>query len=537
MQLNRRELLAVGGAGVAGAALASVVPFGGAVSGARRSLIDEQYLPRPFTTAFQTPPVLTPVQSVRGADGAWTDFYRVKERLTTLQILQGGRRSRAFSFNGVVPGPTIKTTRGRRIRLTVQNELPSVHPTLGYKPSTSVHLHGSASKPQYDGYASDLTPPGFYKEYHYPNFQAARTLWYHDHAAHRTSENVYSGLAAQYHIHDAVERALLPQGRFDVPLTISDVWFREDGEIGFDHSDNSGTWGDVILVNGRPWPVMQVQRRVYRFRILAASISRSWRWRLSNGAPMTIVATDGGLMPVSQTVTQFRHAPAERYEVLIDFSKIPAGQRVILQNLSNDNNRDFPDTDKVMAFDVTDEPVDKRDPTWNRIPTELAPSPVMNLTAAMQTSPKRRLRVERTAGKWTINGLTWDAVVASNFQRVIANPALNAVEVWILENSSGGWHHPLHIHLVDFRILSRNGAPPFPWELGPKDTAYVGENETIETVMRFEHQRGRYMVHCHNLPHEDHDMMVQFSVGYTAGAPDPNDPIHAAPCKYDDLPF
>jgi FtsP/CotA-like multicopper oxidase with cupredoxin domain len=115
--------------------------------------------------------------------------------------------------------------------------------------------------------------------------------------------------------------------------------------------------GDVILVNGQPWPVMQVKRRIYRFRVLDASVSRSYRFALSPQVPMRVVATDGGLMPRSQEITQWRHGSAERYEILINFTDVPAGTRVELRNLSNPDNRDFSNTGKVMAFDVVDGPV------------------------------------------------------------------------------------------------------------------------------------------------------------------------------------
>jgi FtsP/CotA-like multicopper oxidase with cupredoxin domain len=120
----------------------------------------------------------------------------------------------------------------------------------------------------------------------------------------------------------------------------------------------------------------------------------------------------------------------------------------------------------------------------------------------------------------------------------MAEPDRNAVEIWELTNTSGGWFHPVHIHLVDFQVLSRNGsaANVLPHEKGGKDVVYVGENETVRVAMRFAgpaagpgwpEPRGRYMMHCHNLVHEDHDMMMQFSVG------DPEhvlefDPIKAA---------
>lgn len=108
-------------------------------------------------------------------------------------------------------------------------------------------------------------------------------------------------------------------------------------------------------------------------------------------------------------------------------------------------------------------------------------------------------------------------------------------EIWDLHTSSGGWFHPLHIHLGDFQILSRNGRAPFAYERGPKDVAYIGPDELVRVIMKFE-RRGRYMVHCHNLPHEDHDMMGQFRVGLGPDDADPHDPIEAAEPYVDTYP-
>ncbi|WP_338145156.1 multicopper oxidase family protein [Cryobacterium serini] len=288
----------------------------------------------------------------------------------------------------------------------------------------------------------------------------------------RTALNVYSGLAAQYHLHDPLERALLPQGEFDVSLTINDAMFAVNGALGFDDNDRSGLWGDVILVNGRPWPVMKVKKRIYRFRVMNSCISRSLRPSLSTGDPVTIVATDGGLMPVSQSVASWRHSPAERYEILIDFRKYTPGQR--------------------------------------------------------------SFRINRKNGLWTVNGGTWEQVVASEFRDVLANPNLNAVEIWEFAHNAGGWFHPMHFHLIDFKILSRSGRAPFSYEKGPKDVVYVGENESVKLLMQFGPHRGRYMIHCHNTVHEDHDMMVQFRVGpEDASDRITNNPITAARAEWD----
>lgn len=80
-------------------------------------------------------------------------------------------------------------------------------------------------------------------------------------------------------------------------------------------------------------------------------------------------------------------------------------------------------------------------------------------------------------------------MIQSNYQKVFADPGLGDVEIWEIANHSGGWFHPVHIHLVDLQILSRNDRPPFPYERGPEDVVYVGEGETVRLLMKFEHQR------------------------------------------------
>ncbi len=510
MALNRRDVLKTGAFAAASLAIPLERAMAGSPSKANR--MPTSKLPQPFTVPFVVPPVAKPVRT-----DATTDYYRIRMQQVFGTILPG-YKTPLFAYNGTVPGPTIKVRQGRQVKVRHINQLPTAHPTLKYTPWTSVHLHGSASLPQYDGYASDISMPGQYKDYIYPDVQPARTLWYHDHGVHHTAENVYQGLFAQYHLSDAREDALkLPTGEFDVPLMIGDAMFNQDGSLLFSLDDHKGLWGDVILVNGRPWPVMKVKRRKYRFRVLVGSISRSYEWSLG-GEPFTVIGTDGGLLPTAQTVTSIRHASAERYEIVVDFSKYPVGKRIVMSNKSPKQNTDFVNTDKIMAFDVVGDPFDNTNN--GPVPTQLDPgNPIMALKAS-DAKRTRRLELERKGGEWVINGTTWAKIEASNFQFVEAAPNHGDVEIWELVNKGGGWFHPLHIHLVDFKILDRNGKPPFPFELGPKDVTYLGPNETVRAIMKFE-GAGRYMVHCHNLVHEDHDMMTQFRVVNPASDPDP----------------
>lgn len=521
--LSRREALLLGGVGSAGLA-SFLVPTGPGAETRSASALSSKQMPRPYRAAFVRQPVARPVSTIDGID-----HYEVTAREGMAEFVPG-MPTRVFGYDGLVPGPAIHAERGRPVRLRVRNHLPLTHPNHAHAFRLSTHLHGHASLPQYDGYAADLTPPGYFKDYWWENDQPARSIWYHDHANHVTAENVYSGLAAQYHLHDEWERAHLPQGEFDVALTVADVMLAADGQLAYDDRQRSGVWGDIILVNGVPWPVMKVQRRVYRFRVLVATVARSFRFRLSTRDPVHLVGTDGGLVPHSVPLTSWRQAGAERVEVLVDFSRYAPGTRVELQNLSNKNNRDYANTRKVMAFDVVDDPVDRSDPTWDQVPDLLVDSDVMKLREEM-ASKKRRFRIKRDdrTNIWTFGETTWYDIEDSGYRDVLADPDVGDVEVWTLENSSGGWFHPIHIHLVDFQVLSRNGRPPHPWELGPKDTVYVGESETVKILLRFGPHTGRYMVHCHNLPHEDHAMMSQFGVGRYDSDDDPNDPIIAAP--------
>ncbi|MGH2821231.1 MAG: multicopper oxidase family protein, partial [Actinomycetota bacterium] len=464
MELSRREMVKLGVVGSA----ALMLPLERL---ARTQLqltnrLPESQLPEPFQVPFERPPVLRPVRRTDRKD-----FYNVSMRAANVEIIPG-LRTRIWGYNGTFPGPTIKMRKGRRAIVEFRNRLPRRHPHLGYVPTTSVHLHGNASRPQHDGYASQVTEPGEYKIYRYPNEQPARTLWYHDHGVHHTAPNVYQGLAGFYITHDRHELSLpIPHGRYDVPLMITDAMFEKDGSLIYDDEGDSSLFGDVILVNGRPWPRMKVERRKYRFRVLNASISRSYDLALDSDEPLTVIGTDGGLMPHPVRVEHMRLGMAERYEIVIDFSKYKVGQKVVLRNRGTDNTVEFSNTDVIMRFDVVDDASDKRN---NRIPEALDPrNDVMRLrpSDAVKT---RKFEFHRQGGQWKINKTSWSDVINSGYRLVDADPELNSVEIWKLHNSSGGWFHPVHIHLIDFKILDRDGRPPRPYERGPKDVVYVG---------------------------------------------------------------
>ena len=183
---------------------------------------------------------------------------------------------------------------------------------------------------------------------------------------------------------------------------------------------------------------------------------------------------------------QIRHGMAERYEIVIDFSKYRPGQRVVLRNDNKlPNNIDYDNTDKVMAFDVVGRR--RRAPRTTRTPTILNPD-MPGHEAHRRATPSRRgsstSSARTAAGRSTARPGTTSSTATS--RRTLADPKLGTTSrSGSSRTSRGGWFHPVHIHLVDFKILDRNGKPPYPYELGPKDVVYVGENETVRVIMTF----------------------------------------------------
>ena len=271
-RVTRRGVLATVGLGTV--AVAGVtMPLGQSAS--TKDWISTGPKPARFARRMPVPQPLVP--TVMNDEYGEYHLYEIDERATQAQLLDPGAPATTVlayaPVNGTpsVPGPLIKVQQNTRVCLKVRNQLPAIHPVFGYPAATSVHLHGSASLPQFDGYADDLTQPSHWKAYWYPNHQGPRTLWYHDHAVHHTAQNVYSGLVAQYHLHNAWEQANLPQGPYDVPLIVSDAMFDSDGNLAYMDRDHAGLYGDVITANGVPWPYFDVEQLSYRFRVLVAS--------------------------------------------------------------------------------------------------------------------------------------------------------------------------------------------------------------------------------------------------------------------------
>ena len=470
--LTRRQLLKMGAIGGA----AAVLPWERAVA----ALISEPSAAQ-FAVPMPVPPVLVPTST-----DATTDYYRIEMRQAVAQVLPTpGVLTPVWAYNGLFPGPTIRARSNRRVVVTQVNRLGV---------STSVHNHGAHTSPESDGFPTDYVHPGTEKVYVYPNSQIAAPLWYHDHVMHDTSRNVYMGLAAAYLLGDDVEDALnLPSGDYDIPCLIMDRLFNADGSFDFQDSHNNEI-GDTFLVNGRTWPYFEVGTRKYRFRFINASNSREYELALDSGEDLIQIGSDGGLLARPFATPSIRISPAERVEVVIDFGGRPLGTQLVLKNL---RGASATGTDVLMRFDVVRNEEDDSD-----LPTRLRTIEPIGRPGVIRDI---NMDFDFATGLWVINGKSFDP------DRVDVRPKLNIPEIWRVSNTSGV-SHPFHVHLTMFQILDRNGIPPGPGEAGWKDTVRVDANETVNLLMKFTGFTGRYVYHCHNLAHEDHDMMAQLEV-------------------------
>jgi spore coat protein A len=482
--ITRRGFLALSGGVIGGAALT------GAMSHRPSST---EPIPH-FDVPLPIPPVLDPIRT-----DATTDYYEIVQREERVEILPG-RRTTIWGYNGRFPGPTIKARCGRTVVVRHVNRLAT--PTV-------VHLHGGVTPPESDGFPMDHVMPGEARAYVYPNRQRAATLWYHDHAMDHTGRNIYMGLSGLYLLEDEGERSLgLPDGPYDVPLLIQDRLFGSDGSFHYRMVNHLGAKSGMLLVNGAPWPRLDVSTRTYRFRIVNGSNATPLRLALSSGDPLIQIATDGGLLPAPVMCRQIPLAMAERVEVIIDFSRHSVGTDIVLQNL-NTRGASGSISNEIMQFHVARVERDGR-----VIPARLAESEALDRSAAVCT--RRFVFSVRPAfgplpsPSWRINGQRFDP------ETPIASPRYGDVEIWrfISKRFLGvlGIVHPVHVHLVTFKVLERNGGPPLAQETGWKDTVAVDMDEDVSVIAKFDGYRGRYLLHCHNLEHEDHSMMARFDV-------------------------
>ncbi|KNX39401.1 hypothetical protein VV01_11360 [Luteipulveratus halotolerans] len=499
--ISRRSLILGAGA----LALVPALTSCGEQTGSTGTLLQSRVpFPKPFTVPFVTPPIARPTQPGGTA-------YELTARTSDVEILPG-RTTLVLGYDGSFPGPTIHARGGTATTVRLRNDLPV--PTV-------MHLHGGVTPSTDDGYPTDLIQPRDTRlrrhlhpgvqarttvgerTYTFPLRQRASTLWYHDHTMDFTGPNVYAGLAGMFVVHDDEDDALpLPTGARDVPLVICDRSFGPDGELTYPALSTSqkvhgvrddymgGVLGDVVLVNGRPWPVMEVDRARYRFRVLNASNARRFSLTLDHGARFVQVGTDQGLLPRPVERDSITLAPAERADVVVDLSQVPVGTKVTMRNGLGSGG-----TAQVMQLHVVRQGNDD-----SRIPTRLSTVEPLRDSDVVATRDLHFALGKPTNGHphglWSVNGVTFAD------GKDVARPRLGTVERWRL---SSDVHHPVHPHLVRMQYADEP-------ERGWKDTIDLEPGSAVEVLVQIEGYRGRYVMHCHNLEHEDMAMMVHFTV-------------------------
>ena len=445
----------------------------------------------PFTQSLYIPPVLTPTLMT-----STTDYYDLVLREADVEIIPG-MLTRIMGFDGLSPGPTIRARAGRQVVMSHSNGLPVN--TLGGAPGdVAIHLHGGHVPSSEDGFPTDIIRPGATRSYTYPNNQPPATLWYHDHLMGYTGPHVWFGMAGFYILTDDYEDRLgLPSGAYEIPLVIQDRNFDSTGKLVYTGNRNGET-GNTILVNGTIQPSFKVASRKYRFRVLNGSNMRKYQIALSNGQPFHVLGMEGGFLPAPVKVTSFVLASAERVDIVVDFSSLPVGSSVVLQNSLGSGS-----TASIMRFDV-----DRVETDTSQLPLVLRPLEKLSASQAVRTRSftfSSGMMGMMGGAPWVINGKPFDP------NRVDADPKLGTVEIWEFRNMSM-MDHPAHPHQTMFQILDINGNPPPPTHAGWKDTVNVPAMGTVRIIMRFADYAGKYVLHCHVLEHEDNAMMARFDV-------------------------
>lgn len=527
--------------------------------------------------------------------------------------IKNSRNGRKIYYKGS-PGATIEAKQGVPVKVKWVNRLCTKHPFAvdptvhwanpnnmpmeprkpwpkfppGFREAqwpvpVVTHLHGGEVQSDSDGHPEAwYTRNGLYGPAYqssvdtYPNQQEATTLWYHDHALGITRLNVYAGLAGFYLLREGhreceLRNLVLPKDEYEFPLVIQDRMFLTNGSLYYSEQGINPEihpywvpefFGDTIMVNGKVWPKLDVERRQYRFRVLNGSNARFYNLKLSNGMKFIQIGSDGGYLAKPVTLTSLLLAPAERADILIDFSEIAPGASIIMQN---DAKAPYPDGDspdpdtvgQIMQFFV---------PLLTSVPVKPPQLPdCINCIPLLKPERSRTLTLNEVAGpngpiEVLLNGVPWSAEITEH-------PLVGTTEMWEIVNLTMDTH-PIHLHLIQFQILNRqemdvegyqklwediNGAPPFEKppksvpvtkflsnppmepdenERGWKDTVRMNPGQVTRILVRFAPQRvpatcvkpgenlfpfdpstgPGYVWHCHILDHDDNEMMRPYKV-------------------------
>ncbi|MDX1999267.1 MAG: multicopper oxidase domain-containing protein [Thermoanaerobaculia bacterium] len=491
---------------------------------------------RPPDRALQRYDEFRPVKFYEMYARAFEHLYHPELMQTSTVWGYGNRQGQTFS-----PGPTFTQEYGKPLLVRIHNNLPAGYPgNDGFGiPQISTHLHNFHSAPESDGGPLMFYDRGNYMDHHYSMYPAGgddrevlNQLWYHDHRPDFTSQNTYKGLVGNFLIYDELDSGnerdrnpnafRMPSGKYDVVLAVSDKQFDPiTHKLTFDPFNLDGFLGEHVVVNGAVAPWMPVERRKYRFRIVVNGPSRIFTFKTCEvgedgvecasddaATEFVMVGNDGNLLEAPVTVETPTISPAERYDVIIDFSQFNRGDRINLMNIADQTSGKgrtgvfAPMTSKyaqkVLQFRVVGPVV--RDPS--RIPVAMREKPEIEED---EIACERTFVFDNKNGGWTINGQLFDFLPRFQVRQGTA-------ERWTLVNASRDWEHPLHIHLEEHQFEMRDGATPPDFERMRKDVALLRPGDRVTLKMRHRDWLTEYPMHCHNTVHEDHAMMLLWEV-------------------------
>lgn len=424
-----------------------------------------------------------------------------------LQIYPG-TTTRTFAINGDYLGPTLELQKGDSVQLVVNN-------LLGV--TTSMHWHGLHVPAEMDGGPETTIPAGTAFTSSFRVLNPAATYWYHPHVHMKTMEQVTKGMAGVIIVRDSVESTLsLPRqyGLDDIPLVLQDRSYDAANQF------QLAPLGDSMLVNGTAHPYLNIPEQVIRLRILNGSNTRVYNIGFNDNRTFQVIASDGGLLDSPVPVTRLRLSNGERAEILVSCNG-QAGTSFRMKSYSTELPTTVPGNITGMLghngpLDATDFDIME----FNVIPS--TPGGVTTIPSTLvpvitpDSSMADRVRYRTITGNGMSGGMGSFYMDGNQYIMGLVNDTmkLGDLELWYVTNTSN-LAHPMHVHDVSFRILSRNGQVPPAVEQGWKDVFLIHPTETVALEMRFEDYANStvpYMYHCHNLAHEDMGMMTSFIV-------------------------
>lgn len=454
--------------------------------------------------------------------GAKTDVYRY-----TGKVLKGDATNLS-NIEGSYLGPILRLQSGQKLRVIFNNELPE---------ASIIHWHGMFAPEKMDGHPMYAIGPQQQFVYEFVVTNRAGTYRFHPHPHQRTGQQVMMGLAGLLIVSDKEEQALsLPGGEYDLPIVIQDRSYSDDNQFLYVAQGGMmgmmqrmmGFLGDQIMVNGKPNYKLSIASGAYRLRLLNGSNSRIYKLAWSNGMPMQVIASDGGLLPEPVQRDYLMLAPGERYDLWVDFSTVKPGSEMYLKHLPIQGptghggmmrgGMSLSELPMDEEFNILQVSVNKTVGNKAVLPKRLS---TVQKYRQQDAKVQRIFNLTMQHMKPGINNRSFDMLEVADDEVV----KFNDLELWEFRNDGMNGMmtgHPMHLHNVQYQIIERSVHKNYEqsWnsvkdgyvDSGWKDTVLLMPGERAKILVKFDNYKGLYLYHCHNLEHAALGMMRNYLV-------------------------